>query len=89
MYIMIVLAPPQDPPPLSPIWLWSDAAHLTPRVEGSLPEQELQEVSKFPIEIFCLKSEHFLFLNTLDYGTLINKEIESIKQFRRSFLKFP
>ena len=47
-------------------------------------KQELQEVLKFPIEIFwnleaSLKSVlSFIVQNTLDYGTLINKEIESI-----------
>ena len=43
-------------------------------------KQELQEVLKFPIEIFEFRSQFeirtFIFLNTLDYGTLINKEME-------------
>ena len=46
-------------------------------------KQELQEVLKFPIEINLefrsqFEIRTFIFLNTLDYGTLINKEIESI-----------
>ena len=46
-------------------------------------EKKNQEVLKFQIEIFwnledSLKSELLKFLNTLDYGTLINKEIEPI-----------
>ena len=56
---------------------------LFKKMKRNIKKQELQEVLKFPIEIFwnweaSLKSELFLFLITLDYGTLINKEIESI-----------
>ena len=51
--------------------------------EKNKKKQELQEVLKFPIKIFWnLESQFeirtFIFLITLDYGTLINKEIESI-----------
>ena len=59
--------------------------------EQSDEKQELQEVLKFPIEIFRSQFEirTFISLNTLDYGTLINKEIRvHIKQFRCSLLKF-
>ena len=49
-------------------------------LERKKPKQELKEVLKFPMRYFGSQFEirTFIFQNTLDYGTLINKEIESI-----------
>ena len=45
-----------------------------------IENKNFKKFLKFPIEIFRRQFEirTFIFLNTLDYGTLINKEIEPI-----------